>query len=57
MDGVAMTLTEYELVLEALKGAKSEITAMEDTYDDYVAAGKLLEQLDEAIEILEGHCP
>lgn len=52
-----MTEAEWDIVTEALKSAKVEIEAMEDTYADYVASGHLLEQLEQAIEIMEGHCP
>jgi len=41
-------------VLEALKSALSELSAMEETYDDYVTTGDLLDQIEEAITIVEG---
>jgi hypothetical protein len=44
----------YEAALEALKAAYTEIDAMMDTYEDYVPCGKLCEQIEEAIERLEG---
>jgi hypothetical protein len=46
---------ELLLVLEALKSCWSEIEAMESTYEDYVASGRLAEQVEAAITILEGH--
>ena len=49
-----LTEEQIEFVVEALRGAQSEISAMETTYDDYVSSGDLLEQLEEAIEIMEG---
>lgn len=42
-----------ELIEEALRSALAEIEAMEGTYDDYVASGKLIEQLEEAIALIE----
>jgi hypothetical protein len=51
---MSITLSELRVVLEALKSAKAEIEAMEDTYHDYVAAGHLLEQIDEAIDLVKG---
>jgi hypothetical protein len=50
-----MTRDELTQVLEALKGCWSEIEGMEGTYDDYVVAGDLAEQVEEAIAILEAH--
>lgn len=49
-----MTKTELQFVVEVLKSCRAEFVAMEDTYDDYVVSGPLLEELDEAITILEG---
>ena len=46
-------LEELRIILEALKTAHEEITAMEQTYDDYVSTGRLVEQLESAIELLE----
>lgn len=49
-----MTPLQREFLLEVLRSAKAEIEAMEETYDDYVASGHLIDQLDEAIITLAG---
>lgn len=49
-----MTPRDLDFVLEVLRACKSELTAMEDTYDEYVVSGHLMDQIDEAIELVEG---
>jgi hypothetical protein len=48
-----MPVDLFDRTVEALKSALVEISAMEDTYDDYVSTGDLLEQLEETIRELE----
>lgn len=49
-----MTPRDSDFVSEVLKACKSELSAMEDTYDEYVVSGHLMEQIEEAIRIVEG---
>lgn len=49
-----MTPREADFVIEVLRACKAELGAMEDTYEEYVVSGHLMEQLDEAIDIVEG---
>jgi len=48
-----MSDDELELILEALLGCWSELSAMEDTDPAYVVAGHLEEQVEEARNLLE----
>lgn len=50
---MVLTRDGLELVRETLRACWAEIEAMQDTYDDYVAAGHLEEQVHEALGILE----
>lgn len=40
-----MTKTEVLQCLEALRSARSEIEAMEDTFPEYCTTGRLIDQL------------
>lgn len=42
-----------QLALDALQGAYAELDAMMDTYDDYVPAGRLCDQIETAIAELQ----
>lgn len=44
---------ETENILEALKTAYEELSALEADSDWYVSTGKLMEQLEAAIDLLE----
>jgi hypothetical protein len=48
-----MNSRKAEQVLEALRAAQTEIEAMEDSYEDYVAAGHLIEQIEDAVHLME----
>lgn len=48
-----LDVSEVEWVLEALKGAYEELSALEADSDWYVTTGKLMEQLESAIDMLE----
>lgn len=47
-----MTKKEILVCLEALRTARCEIEAMEETYDDYAASDRLINQLKEGERIL-----
>ena len=47
-----MTKREILLCLEALRTARCEIEAMEETFDDYAASDRLINQLKEGERIL-----
>lgn len=51
-----MNLSKDQLLLiyEALAGAYVELAAIEEVSEDYVTAGHLMEQMEEAIATLEG---
>lgn len=49
-----MNREDIEYVLEVLRSCWAELEAMESTYDDYAVAGHLAEQVEIAIELLEG---
>lgn len=49
-----MTPREADFVIEVLRACKAELEAMEGTYEEYAVSGHLMEQLDEAIDIVEG---
>jgi len=48
-----MNKKELDLVYEALLGAYEELEAFESTYAEYVTSGKLMEQIEEAIKLVE----
>ena len=48
------TKEEAHQIYEALKSAHEEITEMELTFADYVTTGRLLEQLEAAVTLVEG---
>lgn len=50
-----MTDIERQFLIEALRSAKRELEEMEETYDDYVVTGHLMDQIDAAIAILGGN--
>jgi hypothetical protein len=48
-----MTNDDLAYVIEALRACWAEISAMEASFEEYVVAGHLEEQVEQAIEILE----
>jgi len=51
---VNLSKDQLLLIYEALAGAYVELAAIEEVSEDYVTAGHLMEQMEEAIATLEG---
>jgi len=54
IDKTEVALLDLRYILEALRSAKVELEAVEDTFGDYTPSGHLFDQLEEAIELVEG---
>lgn len=54
MANPALSTEDLENILEAIRGAYEELTTLEADKEWYCTSGNLMEQLEQAIETLEG---